>query len=105
MLSNNRLVHSRNVTFIDSDCTQLSQNEIRRELAAQVLMPNASENGCTELLADSSCNPAECPNTQEPDKEWYRDVSIEQCDLFDLYKRSEKSPEQEYFEGTPGKGD
>ena len=105
MLSNNKLVHNRNVTFIDSDYTHLSQGEIRQELAARVPMPGVSGNDCPQLSADSLGSPAECLDPQELNKGWLKDVSIEQCDLFDLYKRSEISPEQEYFEGTPGKGD
>lgn len=97
-------MHSRNVTLFDTDCTHLSQQEIRQDRADRVPMPGVTD-GCTELSADLSGSMTECPDIREPDKEWYKGVSIEQCDLLDLYKRSEESPAQEYYEGTPGKGE
>jgi hypothetical protein len=92
MLSKNRVVHSRNVTFIESDYVQLTPTDIRKGVGGRVPIPTA----------DGKTQQPDCAAQGGADGEDV--VDIEHCDLFDLCKRAEADDNlSEYFEWTPGR--
>ena len=113
LLSKNRVIHSRNVTFFDSDCAELTPIEGRQARLGRMSMPSVPPNAILDGFVqegdgsirggDSSAEPEEFKGAQ-----WLPEctVDIEHCDLFDLYQRSEQAePQQEYFHVTPGRGE
>ena len=112
LLSKNRVVHSRSVTFFDEDYTELAPIERRQVKLGQIPIPRAPISQSAEGAAAESMSEGVVEGGGNADEagsgNWTQGlpkgaVNIESCDLFDLHQRAEREELQpEYFEWTPG---